>query len=336
MIYPWQQVSWQQLEQNWSQLAQAYLITGKAYTGKLAFAKHFAQALLCEQKKEHIEPCGTCPSCHLWQQGSHPDFCSVGIENEEAGDKNSKKLAQIKVDAIRQVIDFVHLSSHRGQRRVVLIQPAEAMNTQAANALLKVLEEPPSSVYFLLLADQKDRLLPTIKSRCRQLALAAPSFDAALQYLQETGVNNAENLLAFHSGAPLFDTEPEQETMRENMIAALAQPRLLWVLEFAQQFDQKKWPLALFLDWMNKWLMDILLVQQQLVPQFYPQQRQALHQIANKIDAIAVFALVDKLKKLQPFGYHTLSVKLQLEALLLDYLKLLTQKRRTENHAKKT
>ncbi len=327
MIYPWHEPAWQQVTHNWQQLSQAYLLTGKANTGKVAFARHFANALLCENLSASHEACGQCPSCHLLKQGSHPDLLNIGVFEEEASDKSSKKLAQIKVDAIRSVIDFAQLSSYRGRRRVILIEPAEAMNIQAANALLKILEEPPSSVILLLVAEQKDKVLPTIKSRCRQLPLPAPTQQESLVYLQQAGIHDAESLLAFHSGAPLFTLEPEQDPFREDMIAALAQPRLLWVLEFAQKFDQKKWALAVFLDWMNKWLLDILMAQQNLSPQYYPQQENTLQKIAEKVDSITVFALVDKLKALQPFGYHTLNVKLQLEAILLDYLSMMSRKK---------
>ncbi len=327
MIYSWQEYSWHQLTSHWSQLAHAYLLTGKAFTGKLAFAEHFAQALLCEQSHESHEPCGVCPSCHLFEQKSHPDYLMVGLDEVAAKDKASKKLEQIKVDAIRDVIEFSHLSSYRGGRRVVVIQPAEAMNLQAANALLKILEEPPSAVVLILVAEQKDKLLPTIKSRCRQLALTAPSDEEALGYLQSRQIDNAENLLAFYSGAPLFELEPEQDQIREDFIRFLAKPRLLWVLDFAQQFDQKKWALALFLDWMNKWLVDVLLVQKHLLPQFYPQSAENLAIVANKVDDISIFTLIDALKKLQPYGYHTLNVKLQIEAVLLDYLAILSRKK---------
>ena len=131
---------------------------------------------------------------------------------------------------MRAVLSPLLQSSVRGGLRVVLVQPAETMNTQAANALLKMLEEPPASVVFLLVTHNKDRLLPTIKSRCRPFLLPAPSAEEALAYLKTQNTPQAEALLAFHSGAPLFAAEPEQDAMREELCQLLAKPRLLAML----------------------------------------------------------------------------------------------------------
>lgn len=101
--------------------------------------------------------------CHLFEQGSHPDFMLLTPgQDEDTG--NARKLLQIKIDSVREVLQFSQITSHRGGLKVIVINPAESMNVQAANALLKVLEEPPQNVVFILVSSQKDRLLPTIKA----------------------------------------------------------------------------------------------------------------------------------------------------------------------------
>ena len=173
MIYPWHQSDWQQLAAHWRQLPHALLFSGRENTGKTAFARHLAATLLCEQATADRQPCGQCPSCHLFAQNSHPDFYELTPEIPE-GETVGRKLLQIKIDAVRGLIEHIQLTSVRGGKRVVLIHPAESMNTQAANGLLKILEEPPADVAFLLVSHDRDRLLPTIKSRCRQMVLSAP------------------------------------------------------------------------------------------------------------------------------------------------------------------
>ncbi|MBP6563023.1 MAG: DNA polymerase III subunit delta' [Neisseriaceae bacterium] len=321
MIYPWHQTNWQDLAKQWQSKPNAWLITGKALTGKTAFAEHLAQALLCEQPLADREPCGQCPSCHLMGQHSHPDF-KLLTPFEEEGETNAKKLRQIKIDDVREALSFIQLTSHRGGMRVLLINPAETLNTQAANALLKALEEPPAGVLFILVCHNKDKLLPTIKSRCRQLPLTAPSPDVALAYLQAQGTEHAEALLAFHHGAPLFEDEPDHLAMRAELLNLLSQPRLIACLDYAAKFDQKKWPLSLFLNWLQKWCLDLAQMQQTARLGFYPEHQQALQQLAKKIDSLKLFAYLDSLNALAPYGQHTLNVKLQLEALLIDYLKL--------------
>ena len=104
MIYPWHHASWQQLIDHWQQPPQAWLLTGKANIGKTAFAQHLAQALLCETPTTQHEPCGICPSCHLFSQHSHPDFYTLAPEIPE-GESGGRKLLQIKIDAVREVIE---------------------------------------------------------------------------------------------------------------------------------------------------------------------------------------------------------------------------------------
>ena len=319
MIYPWHESAWRQLAAQWGNRPNAWLLTGRRDTGKTAFARHLAQALLCEQPQAEHQPCGNCPSCHLFAQGSHPDYYELTPELPAEGE-SARKLLQIKIDAVRAMLSPLLQSSVRGGLRVVLVQPAETMNTQAANALLKMLEEPPESVVFLLVTHSKDRLLPTIKSRCRPFLLPAPSAEEALGYLKTQNTPQAEALLAFHSGAPLFAAEPEQDAMREELCQLLAKPRLLAMLDYAAAFDKQKWPLAVFLDWLHKWLADTALAQQNLPPLYYPQHQTAIFQVASRTRGAALFQLVHTLNRLSPYGRHTLSVRMQVENLLAGYL----------------
>ena len=319
MIYHWHQPQWRQITAHWQNQPNAWLFSGKEHTGKTAFARHLAQALLCETPAAGHEPCGSCPSCHLFQQNSHPDFYQLTPEiPEEEG--SGRKLLQIKIDAVRSVIESIQLTSVRGGRRVVLVHPAESMNLQAANGLLKVLEEPPADVEFLLVSHQRDKLLPTIKSRCRQLVLPAPSPAEALAYLKEREIDDAESLLAFHAGAPLFEAAPEQDEYRDSLLQLLGQPRLLAILDYAADFDRQKWPLALFLDWLHKWLADVGLAHQQLAPLYYPSYAAASAQVAKKTNPATLLGLIDTLNRLSPYGRHTLNVRMQVEYLLTEYL----------------
>ncbi|WP_416190998.1 DNA polymerase III subunit delta' [Neisseria sp. CCUG12390] len=319
MIYPWHQQAWRQLAEHWQNQPNAWLFTGKENTGKIAFARFVAQALLCERPSENRQPCGECASCHLFSQNSHPDFYELTPEIPE-GEAVGRKLLQIKIDAVREIVDNIYLTTVRGGRRVVLVHPAESMNIQAANGLLKALEEPPQHVVFLLVTHARDKLLPTIKSRCRQMVLTAPGREEALAYLQGQGVDNAASLLAFHSGAPLFEAAPELDDMRDELLDILAAPRLLVMLDYAAAFDRQKQPLAVVIDCLQKWLIDIGLAQQNMPPLYYPDFAAQSAQVAAQTDALKLFALTGRLNALAPYGHHTLSVKMQLESLLIEYL----------------
>lgn len=319
MIYPWLEPIWQQIDRYWQQQPHAWLLYGHRDIGKRAFAEHLSQALLCESLQASHQPCHHCASCHLFSQHSHPDFLLVTPE-ETDGISSERKQTLIKVETIRSVLDFAHLSAHRGGRRVALIYPAESMNNQAANALLKILEEPPVGMVFILVSHHKDRLLPTIKSRCRQVALLMPDRNQALAYVQQQHREQAKDLLAFHGGAPLFDNQKSHNQLRNELLPLLSKPRLLALLDYAATFDKQKLALATFLDWFVKWLLDMSLAKQNMPVMYYPSWQQILAEITIFFDSQVLFTLIDKVTTLAPYGKHSLNVKIQLEDLLIDYL----------------
>ncbi|MDP9032838.1 MAG: DNA polymerase III subunit delta', partial [Pseudomonadota bacterium] len=144
--YPWQDSLWQQLAGR-AQHAHAYLLHGPVGIGKRALAERLMASLLC-QRPNGLEACGECKSCMLLKAGSHPD--NYLLEPEEA-DK------AIKVDQVRDLVSFVVQTAQMGGRKVVLIEPVESMNINAANALLKSLEEPSGDTVLLLVSHQSSR-----------------------------------------------------------------------------------------------------------------------------------------------------------------------------------
>ncbi len=194
MIYPWQTDDWGRLQQLRAAWPHALLLHGQAGIGKLRFAQHLAQGLLCEAPQHDGQPCGTCPACTWFVQGNHPDYrivlpealaAEAGFataadekpENADAedGKKTRAPSKEIKIEQVRALLDFCGVGSHRGGLRVVVLYPAEGLNVAAANALLKTLEEPPAGVVFLMVSARIDRLLPTIISRCRQWPMTLPA-----------------------------------------------------------------------------------------------------------------------------------------------------------------
>jgi DNA polymerase III subunit delta' len=152
---PWHDSEFRRLVANRAGLPHALLVQGRQGIGKLAFARALAQALLCENPKAEGVSCGLCPACHWFAAGTHPDFRQIepqGMTEHPEGEEGAEKKAslQISVDEVRQLADFINISSHRNGLKVILLHPAEAMNPNAANALLKNLEEPPARTCFLL------------------------------------------------------------------------------------------------------------------------------------------------------------------------------------------
>ncbi len=204
----------QLLGQGLARLPHAMLLVGPVGVGKTAFAEELAALLLCESIGRDLVACGECHACRWLDAGNHPDFRRVAPDDdsesesgagEKSGEKSKKRGSNtIRIDQIRELDGFVFVGSHRNGNRVVLVTEAEAMNPSAANALLKILEEPPSSVYFILISTRSQSLLPTIRSRCRVIPFAPPDAAAAAEWLLDAGLEKqAKRYLDLAGGAPM-------------------------------------------------------------------------------------------------------------------------------------
>lgn len=154
-------------------LCHAYLFSGPQGVGKKTFARRFAQAILCRDGS--VRPCGTCTSCRKFQSGNHPDFLAYdGRHGPNA----------IHIDWIRELRADAYIRPNDGDYKVYLLPCAEDLSIGAANALLKVLEEPPPYAVFLLTTDNRENVVQTIRSRCIVQELYPLSVDAAVQALE--------------------------------------------------------------------------------------------------------------------------------------------------------
>ena len=193
---PWLETPWQTLMEaiHQDRVAHALLIRGVSGTGKTHLATTYARRLLC-QTPAFGSACGHCASCRLFDAGTHPDF--MMLAPEEPG-------KPIKVDAIRQMTLEIALTPQYAGYRVVVIDQADALNANAANALLKSLEEPPNGTVIILVTDRPQHLPATIRSRCRNLSISPIPTEIALAWLRQQGLGDqAPALLSSAAGSPL-------------------------------------------------------------------------------------------------------------------------------------
>lgn len=194
--FPWQSQVWLEFVAlvGLGRVPNAMLLHGIEGVGMELLANAMGQFILCRSPLESIA-CGTCKSCKLSAAQTHPDFHKVTLE---------EKSKQLKVDQIRAVSEFVGQTTQCGGYKVVVIEGCDAMNVNAANALLKNLEEPAGQTVFFLTTSQVGRLLPTIRSRCFQQLLIAPSESQAQAWFDVQKLNVTSNMLEQAGGAPLL------------------------------------------------------------------------------------------------------------------------------------
>lgn len=221
-LAPWLEATAAHLLQALDQdrLAHAFLLQGAAGLGKRQLAKHLLAVLLCESRAAGAAACGECRSCTLLAAGTHPDSYEVGLAANDRGGTRT----EIVIDQIRDLCARLSQTSHRGGRRVAVIDPADALNRNAANALLKTLEEPPAGAVLLLVSDQPSRLLPTLRSRCRILEVKLPAAADATDWLQSKGTSREAALAALElaAGNPgealvLAQNDPVRKQVQEDL-----------------------------------------------------------------------------------------------------------------------
>lgn len=320
--YPWQDALWQQLAGR-SQHAHAYLLNGPAGIGKRDLAERLMARLLC-QSPAGLDACGQCKSCHLLAAGTHPD--NFVLEPEEA-DK------PIKVDQVRELVNFVVQTAQLGGRKVVLLEPAEAMNLNAANALLKSLEEPSGDTVLLLISHQPSRLLPTIKSRCVQQACPLPSEAVSLAWLgkalPDASDEERSELLTLAAGSPLAALRLQAQGVREQRAQAVDGVKKLLKQQVAPSQLAESWkslPLNLLFDWFCDWTH--LMLRYQLTRDEtglgQTDMRKVVQYLAEKTPQTKVLAMQEWLlmQRQKVIGKANLNSVLLLEALLVQWASL--------------
>jgi len=300
MIHPTQQKQFDTLKNAFAQnrLSHAYLLSGMAGLGKTNFAREFAAFLLCESNRsaggsrramarEATISC-TCRGCVLMRADNHPDFMLI---------KPEEKSRVIKIDQIREMCEKTAQTAHAGGYQVVIISPADSMPVQAANALLKTLEEPSGKIIIFLIDNQKSVLPPTIMSRCQKIFFSANQVDLRLHdnqlTLRDELLNHLEEIQSRRVNPILFNQawlKIELENIFQKLILLCAD---LSRLQFANN-------MSLIINY---------------------DAHEKLSQMASKITPMALQKFIDKLldKKLMTAKGINLNQQLCLEDMFIEW-----------------
>jgi DNA polymerase-3 subunit delta' len=337
---PWQDALWRKVTTSSDRLPHALLLHGARGIGKRHFARTLAQALLCEVPDAQRMACGECAGCLLMTAGNHPDLRWLVPEVDqperdepEVGEdgaagpapKAAKASRAILIDQVREIGEFLALASHRGGRRIVLLAPAEALNAPAANALLKLLEEPPAGAMFIAVTDELDAVLPTVRSRCVLLRAPVPQADAALAWLRAKGVVDAEAKLAEAGGSPIgLDEEAEDgrslpPELKARLLELLARGGRLTLADVLGAVP-KDVPVPGAIRLFQRWGWDLLAERQADRVRYYPRQQRAIAAVARSSEAERLIGWLAQLAQAQAAATHPLNAKLAVERVLIGYM----------------
>jgi DNA polymerase-3 subunit delta' len=330
-INPWHDNEWGRLQSLRKRLPNGLLFKGGQGIGKLDLALRYAQSLLCESPNGSQFACGACPSCHWFSQGSHPDFRFLQPEilSEGGGVKpasGKKPSKQISVNQIRGLSDFFGMTAHQGGKRVLILHPAEAMNTNAANALLKNLEEPPQDLLIILVSHKPQQLLPTILSRCQSFAISTPDATSAIRWLKEQGVAEPDKAFAASGFSPLLALQLAEQVSsdeRKKLLRAVSQPDTLDAFSLSETLQKTEQ--VLVVQWMQQWCYDMTAIKMAGRLRYHPGEESAITKLVKPVSALNLSRLQSYLKTAKRESQHTLNPKLFFESLLLTYRQLMTE-----------
>ncbi|MET0499636.1 MAG: DNA polymerase III subunit delta' [Steroidobacteraceae bacterium] len=336
---PWHDSAVTQLEAAWanSHLPHALLMQGADGLGKKSLAAWLACAVLCERSTTTLQHCGACTNCKLTSAGSHPDF--LWIEPEE--DKQ-----QISVDQIRAATERLSKTSYMHGYKIAVVTPAHQMTHNAANSLLKTLEEPPANSLLILLTSRPSSLPATVRSRCQRIVVQRPTRDTALAWLQQkSGGTVTPQLLEFAGGAPLraleVNTGGAFEDLDQRMTKSLA--ALLKgetdVTQVAGEWGGKDIPIADRLTWLDLWLTSqaraAIAGTADLVT--FPTRPAHLPSLGHMLNISAVYSMVDRLRALKAQLTRTsLQRELAIESWLVALLDILAPPRALTHESRST
>lgn len=314
---PWQLTQWDYLlkrrEQN--NLPHALLFYGIAGLGKQSLAVEFAKTLFCAQKNNQV--CGYCSACQLIKAKSHPDF--YHLQPEEPG-------KAIRIDQIRELTAQFSQTSQQGGYKIALIEPADALNTAAANALLKTLEEPTPNTLVILITSQPSFLSATIRSRCQSINFLPPENNVAEAWLNKYDHSDWTLLLALAEGAPLKALEfsdPDFLKQRANFFrdfATLSLEKSSNPIEMAGKWFKSD--LRQIINWLKVGIIDMIRLQNgvELSQLMNRDCVQSFEMIVQKINAQRLYSYLDKLYKVsQELNIVSLQQQLVLEDLLCTW-----------------
>ena len=311
-LYPWQEKSWSSLAQDKSKMHHAYIFVGDLGAGLHRYSNIFARSLICGNLTDTNLPCGKCHDCHLLMT-QHPNLKIIDNSVEDSASKN------ISIESIRGLKRFFELSSHKVDgKKVILINNTESLTLNAANALLKLLEEPPENSYIILTTHNVSSLLPTIVSRCSIVTCPKPTAVEAKDFLNFHGYEHLSSQLNLFNNLPLDVIDNQDDLgLYETIINEFEKGKNLELMKIDSKWFSGDFPSIISL--FQKWLYDIFLFKLTKQFKFFGNKKENIKKLSDAADISKLVKLVMNVYQVKLISNKPINKDIAFDNLMIEY-----------------
>lgn len=318
-IYPWQLSTWSEIFLNKVKMPHAQIFYGYKTHEINKFVNELSKSLLCSNPDDQNFSCGKCQNC-LWGETNHPDLKIVDTDPENENNSNL-----INITSVRDAKKFLELTSHqKNGKKIVVIFDAERLTVGASNALLKTIEEPPDNCLIFFTVKEIADLLPTITSRCRLISLSKPSIDEAKNFLIKTDNNDLIDHLELFNNSPIeLINEKESISQIHDVVDELKKGEKIDLINI-----NKSWldnGLVWIINLLQKWAYEVLLNKVSQGYNYFPKEKNAIHQLALSADLGKLLSYQKTLNEIKMYAQKPVNKEINLNSVMIEYKKIFVE-----------
>jgi DNA polymerase-3 subunit delta' len=311
--YPWYSNIRHLFLTNKKKLSHAQILYGGDKVGRNTLILDLCQTLLCQNIASDLNACNECQACHWFERASHPDFYLI----DDTGETNN-----ISIEVIRELKDFFELSSHyQDSYKIAAVMNAENLSKASANALLKILEEPPNNCYIFLAIANLSNALPTIRSRCQLVSLPNPSKEQMDLYIKNNEIKIDYGQLEFlNNSVHALSDENDRYAMALEIIEELKKGNSVQLSKTTTKWLD--YGLKWFVDVIQKWTYEIFLNKLTNQHCYFPQHHQMVGELAKKSSLENLLLFQKRINEIKLYSIKPVNKDLNLDLILLEYKKI--------------
>jgi len=315
-IYPWQKKTWDSLFLNKTKMPHAFIFYGNQAIEINSFVSELVKSILCSKPSFDNFACNLCKNC-LWGEENHPDLKIV--DNDLDKDQSANI---INVSNVRKIKKFLELTPHQSNgKKIVVLYNAEKLTIAASNALLKTIEEPPNDCLIFLTINDLANILPTVTSRCRLISFPKPSSGQAKEVLEKTNNSDLIKNLNLYNNSPLELVDDKDMLLNINAILIeLKKGKAIDLMKINNVWIDNG--LLWIINLLQKWSYELLLFKLSGGNNFFPSDKQVIHDLSLNADINKLLTFLKSLNKIKSYAKKSVNKEINLNSVMIEYKKI--------------